>query len=216
MNVALIPVKRLSVGKSRLLPELGNEQPGALILAMLEDIVEALTASTSVQRIAVITPDRDVAECARNAGAEALLRPDPGLNQAIEAGSHELGLSHDDALLVVLGDVAGARPQDFDALFELAQELPSPCAVLAPSADGGSAALLRRPHDAIPARFGGESAKRHREAAASLGVTWREHPLSALATDIDCAEDVERFLSSESGGPRTRALLAELGWGAQR
>jgi 2-phospho-L-lactate guanylyltransferase (CobY/MobA/RfbA family) len=85
--------------------------------------------------------------------------------------------------------------------------------VLAPSSDGGTSALLRAPHDVIPSRFGPDSAKRHREAAADRGVPYRELPLASLALDLDLPEDVEQFLSrAPARGRATRAVLARLDW----
>ena len=65
----------------------------------------------------------------------------------------------------------------------------------------------------IPARFGPDSAKCHREAAALAGVPYLEVPLPSLAVDLDVPEDVERFLETQSGGARTRAALKIFGWG---
>ena len=89
---------------------------------------------------------------------------------------------------------------------------------LAPSADGGTAALLRRPADAIAPHFGADSAKRHREAADRAGVGYHEVALRSLAIDLDAAADIAPFLArvretgEGGGGARTRALLETLEW----
>lgn len=210
MSAALVPVKGLAAGKSRLLPHLPRETLAALCLAMLEDLLEALAATSSVTRSAVVTPDPQVADTARRAGARVFLGPDPGLNPAIEAAAPRLCPGAGDPLLVVLGDVAGARPGDFEALFESLAAQGGRGVVLAPSDDGGTSALLRAPHDAIPARFGTASAKRHRQAAERAGVPFCERYLAGLAIDLDLAEDVDRFLESGGAGARTRALLGTL------
>ena len=70
MTIALIPVKKLEESKSRLLSSLPSETRQALTLAMLEDLIEALSASREITRIAVTTPDSTVAEHAKAAGAE--------------------------------------------------------------------------------------------------------------------------------------------------
>lgn len=210
MTLAIVPVKRLAETKSRLLSHLGQEEREAFALAMLEDVLAALLAAESVRRVVVVTPDEGVGEAARAVGAEALVRDDPGLNAALDAGAKALDAG-DEPVLVVLGDVAGALPSDIDAL---SAALEAPGAVLAPSSDGGTSALLRAPWDVIPSRFGADSAKRHREAAASRGVTYREIPLPSLALDLDVPEDVEHFLRTEAGGARTRATLTRLGWSA--
>jgi 2-phospho-L-lactate guanylyltransferase (CobY/MobA/RfbA family) len=59
----------------------------------------------------------------------------------------------------------------------------------------------------IPARFGPDSARRHREAAAAAGVPLRELALRSLAIDVDLGEDARAILAEPTLGPRTRALL---------
>ena len=68
-----------------------------------------------------------------------------------------------------------------------------------------------RPRDVIPASFGADSAKRHRELAEGAGVTLRELPLRSLSLDLDDPEDLEVFREHALGGRRTRRLLHELG-----
>ena len=222
MSTALVPVKSLTAAKSRLLPELARAQLEELSLTMLRDVVEALRATPSVDRVAVVTPDRAVAASTESLGAEPLLLADPGLNPSIEAAVQALSPASDEPLLVVLGDVAGAIPEDVEALFEAlrtqAGERPAgtPSAgavVLAPSSDGGTSALLRRPHDAIPPHFGPASAKAHRDAAARAGAAYTEVPVPSLAIDLDHPEDIERFLQTRVGGRHTRALLRRMRWG---
>jgi 2-phospho-L-lactate guanylyltransferase len=210
MIAAVVPVKGAQASKSRLHPALGVEGARRLALAMLEDVVEALLDTPCLARVAVVTPDAEVAGVASKAGALALVRDDPGLNSAVEAASAELAPGAGDGVLVVLGDVAGVRAEDVEALVAAA---PVPGVVLAPSNDGGTAALLRVPRDVIPAGFGAGSARRHRRLAEERGVALRELSLPSLALDLDDASDLRAFLACEAaagGGRRTRALLREL------
>ncbi len=209
MSVALVPVKRLEQSKSRLLSLLPDEARQALTLAMLADLLEALAATRGLNRIAVTTPDEHVAEHARSFGAEILMRPEPGLNAALEAGIEALAPDSDEPLLIVLGDVAGAEPADLGKLLDAAREDPEPGVWLAPASDGGTAARVSRPAGALPCCFGPESARRHREAAARAGVAFHLVELPSLAIDLDEPEDLEAFLATPGGGARTRALLAE-------
>jgi len=211
---ALIPVKDLSIGKSRLAPALPRETLADLSLAMLEDLVEALRGVRRVERIAVVTPDRRVADAAAAAGALPLHFADRGLDPSVERGARALGLAPDEPLLVVLGDVAAASAEDFDRMFVALDELGPRGVVLAEADDGGTAALLRRPFDVIPTHFGPDSARRHREAAEALDVPWRSLRLASLRLDIDSPGDVERLLAafprpgSEGPARRTRMVLA--------
>jgi 2-phospho-L-lactate guanylyltransferase len=155
----------------------------------------------------VVTPDASVAEAARQAGAEALLYAKPGLNPALEAAAAQFAPGPEDGVLVILGDVAGTCVEDVKTLLEQASR---PGVALAPSDDGGTAALLRVPRDVIPAGFGPDSANVHRELAERAGVEFRELRLESLRLDLDEPEDLEAFLRNGTGGPRTRVLLREL------
>ena len=210
MTIALIPVKRLEESKSRLLSRLPDARREALTLAMLEDLIEALSQTPGIDRIAVTTPDPVVAEHSLRAGAEVLMRPEPGLNAALEDGRERLAEEAESTgFLIVLGDVAGALAADFSKLLAEASACESPGVWLAPSSDGGTSALLQRPARAIDCCFGRDSAKRHREAAESAGIAFHEITLDSLAIDLDQPEDLDAFMRTRGGGPRTRALLTD-------
>jgi 2-phospho-L-lactate guanylyltransferase len=211
MPAAVVPVKSLAAGKSRLAAALGRGPAEALALAMLADVLAALARVPGLDALAVVTPDRDVAQAAERAGARALLGDDPGLDAALARAARELGPACADGLLVVLGDVAGARAEELAQLLAALAAGPAPRAALAPSHDGGTAALARRPPDAFPSRFGPDSARRHREAAAAAGVPLAELALPSLALDLDDEADLRAFLAGPGAGARTRALLAALG-----
>ncbi len=203
---ALVPVKRFDAAKSRLRP-LAGEAGAELARAMLEDVLDALAGVAGLAERAVVTGDPEVARVAEAAGATALVEPDDGLNPSLEAAARRLD---SDALLVVLGDVAGARADELGALLGALEELGGSGVVLAPSSDGGTAALLRAPHDAIAGAFGPDSAARHRAAARAASVPFLELKLASLAVDLDSPEDVDAFLAAPGGGRRTRALLERL------
>jgi len=206
MISAVMPVKALAASKSRLAPG-DRDAIERLSLAMMGDVLEALLRVEALSRVGVVTPDPKVATVARDFGAEAVLRDDPGLNPAIEAGARLLTSNASDSVLVVLGDVAAATAADLAALLASAE---SPGVALAPSSDGGTSALLRSPRDVIPACFGPDSAKRHREAAERAGVTYIERALPSLAIDLDVMADARALLEVASLGTRTRVAIANL------
>jgi len=207
VSIALVPIKRLSAGKSRLPPRLSRDRLEALSIAMLEDVVEALSSAPSVSRVVVVTPDEVVARTAEAAGAEGLLLGDPGLNASLDAATRRVA-PNGEATLIVLGDVAGVRSDDIETLHSALRESGGGVA-LAPSSDGGSSALLRDPGNVIACAFGPESARAHREAARAAGIPFVERKLPSLAIDLDQPDDLEEFLRSNSAGARTRKLLRD-------
>lgn len=208
MIVAIVPLKALDASKSRLASSLGEETAHRLALAMAGDVLEALGGVPDLARVVAVTADERMAAAAREAGAEALVRPDPGLNATLDAACAELAPGPDDGALVVLGDVAGARRAE---LVELVTALDAPGVAIAPSNDGGTSALLRIPADIVPAGFGPGSAKVHCDAAAREKAFFRELFLPSLAVDVDTRDDLLGLARLGTPGPRTRALLGELG-----
>jgi len=204
---ALVPVKMLAATKSRMLPALDRPAVEWLAIAMLGDVLEALQKVRALDRIAVATPDSRLADVARKFGAEWLADSVNGLNPAVEAGCARLAPARGDTALVVLGDVAGVQAADIETLLDAGKRS---AVVLVPSNDGGTAALLRTPHDAIPAAFGPDSARAHRDLAASARVSFEELALPSLAIDIDERADLEAFARGATAGRRTLALLRDL------
>jgi len=211
VTAAIVPVKHLAAGKSRLAKALGRDGAERLALAMLEDVVAALRGVRGLDAIGVVTPDPAVAKAAEHAGARALLGADPGLNEAIDRAARDLGESARNGTLVVLGDVAGARAADLEAMLVALARAEAPCVVLAPARDGGTAALARKPHGAIPSRFGADSANAHRESARAAGIPLVELQLASLAIDLDDEDALRAFLATPDGGECTRVALHALG-----
>ncbi len=209
MIAALVPVKRFGGGKSRLLGAYSPAAVARLQAAMLEDVLSALTAAPGIDLTAVATEDPAVADRAKALGARPLLGGPPGLNPSLNAAGAQLAADGARGLLVVLGDVAGALPAELGAIVGAIEELGGKGVVLVPSHDGGSAALLRAPCDAMACGFGPESAERHRRLAAEAGVPFRELALPSLAVDLDRPEDLALIADRREGAQRTRALLAE-------
>jgi 2-phospho-L-lactate guanylyltransferase len=203
---AVVPVKSLAAGKSRLRERHPAAAVDRLAAALLEDVLAGLLGVPELARVVVASPDAQVAEIARRAGAEALTRDDAGLNPAVDAATAALCAPADDAL-VVLGDVAGLRSAEVS---ELLAACPRPGVALAPSRDGGTSALIRRPHTVIAAGFGPASAARHRALAAAAGVPCAELALPSLAIDVDEPRDLEALLASSGPAPHTRRVLREL------
>lgn len=205
-TLACVPCKGFAEGKGRLRERYSDREVSELGRAMLADVVAALVASPRVDATVVVTGDPEVSECAEALGASSrLLDPDPGLNPAIEEVSARALRDGFDAELVVLGDLPLLRTRDVDAIVEVGHRFPI---VLVPSADGGTAALLRRPPGRIPACFGRESAAAHAAQSERTGLRPAGVPSieDRARIDLDTPEDAARIL--ELGDPcRTLDLL---------
>jgi 2-phospho-L-lactate guanylyltransferase len=202
--LALVPIKSLDTGKTRLSAILEPHERAALIPAMAEDVLNAF-ADFARMPVLVITGDPRVAGMAAARGFYSLMETTcVSETAAIESATrraHELGAG---GTLVVPADIPLVQAEDLAAVLKLA---PQQGCLLAPAWDGrGTNAVLRRPHDLFPLRFGNDSFVPHRTAAEKTGLACAILHNERLALDVDSPEDLFRFLEYPSTTMTRRVL----------
>ena len=194
--VAVVPVKALAGTKSRLSPVLTPEGRAGLTVYMMKNVLSALREA-GVERACVVSPDRILLGLAEEAGATPLSQESRGLNPALDEARAWAVSGGASALLVLPADLPLLKPPDVEAVLEAAEGVEGPLVVVAPDATGlGTNALLLRPPDVVPFRFGAGSFEAHLDAARGRGVEARVCERPRLAFDLDTAGDLARF-----GGP---------------
>ncbi|MEH3052725.1 MAG: 2-phospho-L-lactate guanylyltransferase [Patulibacter minatonensis] len=207
--LAIVPVKRLDVAKSRLAEALGAPDRRALMLAMLADVLMNLRRSEGIARVVVVTDDREVRHRAIAEGAEVVPDHDSGSHSAAALRGIAAAAAPDDRVFLAPGDCPLLRVEELDELLTT----PQPSVVVIPDRHGlGTNALLLDPPDAIDPSFGEDSRARHLELARAAGVDAVASVVPSLALDIDTADDLAalraRFRSQRGGAPATRGVLA--------
>src|SRR5947207_6199354 len=204
MQVVAVPVKALPRSKGRLASVLSPAERAALTLALLRDVLSACTVQTGWETW-VVSPDGDVLEAAAAGGARPVREEAGSLLGAVRQVQAMVG-EPTDALAVLLGDLPELTPDDVEVALSTAASV-----VLAPAAsDGGTNFLLRRPSDAIPARFGRRSFARHRFEAARRGLEVAEVRTPGLAHDLDRPADLARLIAGDHASV-TRSVCLEMG-----
>jgi len=195
---ALVPL-RLG-GKSRLGGALDAAERGALVLAMLDDVVAALHGA-GVADVRVLAADAAAADAAAARGLPALVDPSPGgdLRRAVDAGLAAVG--DVGVRLVVAADLPGLRAADVAALLAHRDRV-----TVLPTQDGGTAVLLLPAGATLPSRHGPGSAAAHADAARAEGLEPLALAPSPAGVDVDGPEDLAA-LAAEGVGPATAATL---------
>lgn len=202
-TVAVVPMNRLSLAKSRLADSIDPESRRALALWMGERVLREIQASGVVARTAVVSPDPQALAWARALGVEALHQTEGRLNAGLEIGrswSRSVGA---DTLLVLFGDLPLLTAEDVRALASSVEQTKSgACVGLAPDrAERGTNGLALRPPSALPFLFGTDSFHRHIEAARQAGLeTWTVRRLGA-SFDVDTPADLDELRSRELWTP---------------
>lgn len=207
MLAAIVPVKVLAQAKSRLSNILSAQERRALVQAMLDDVLTALLATRGVGHIVVISADPAVLAQAAARGADALLDRQADLNAALTQAAEYCAARGAQAVLALPADLPLATPGALERL--LAAAGAPPYAVIAPSRDGGTNALLVHPPLALPYRFGVGSMARHSAAARDNAVALRLVYDDRLSLDVDQPDDL-LLLAERDGASATQLLLREL------
>ena len=210
MIVAVIPVKELARGKQRLQPLLTAPERHLLSKTMLEDVLSVVAISPVFDRVLVITSDTEAAACARQFGAGVIKEArQVRQSQSVDAAAAICRQMGAEAMLIVPLDIPRITAGDLARIVEKGTSCPG--IVLVPSRDElGTNALLARPPEAIPFRFGYDSFRAHRQEAEARDLPCEICELPNLALDIDEIEDLRCFLE-QPGQTRTYDLLLQLG-----
>ena len=207
MRFALVPIKDLSKAKERLYPILSQSERTDLAYAMLEDVLIALRGSRLLDRILVVTLDENAVKLAESLDIEVIKETKQnGESESVDWASiicKEMGA---ESVLVIPGDAPLITPEDVDFILE--KEKPYHSVILVPARDElGTNAILRKPPDVIPSRFGYDSFKKHIEEARRRNIPYEIHKLPRVALDLDEPEDLSLFASQKSETTTYRKLI---------
>ena len=206
---AVVPVKGLDRAKQRLSLELSSDHRRLLVLAMLKDVLDALTQTPMLRGVMVVSPDREVLSAAMDAGAVCVSQAgDIGFAaSADEAGLLAGRVYRADGIMVVPADLPLATSEDFTAVLT-AHAAPG-CTIVPSWGGDGSNCVVTSPPAAMGFLFGPDSFRRHIEAASRAGIAARVVHRPLLSRDIDTPADLA-FLAGKPCGAHVRALLPRL------
>ena len=188
---AIVPVKPLRRGKSRLAGALSEDERTELNRTLLQHTLKTLTDLKEVEEVLVISRDPQALTIARHNGARTV-REDgqPGLNTALKRATVVAQLYTTGAVLVLPADLPLVTREDVLTLIERAAE--PPVVVIAPDRhEKGTNALLISPSGLIEYDFGENSFQRHCQRAKEAGARLEIVNLPTLGLDLDLPEDLE-------------------------
>jgi 2-phospho-L-lactate guanylyltransferase len=155
----VIPLKALSTAKGRLADAMEPDDRKAFVAWMAQRVITACRNCDAVADILVVAGDDAAAAVATACGVRALVVAEPGLDAAM--GAADAAVAGTDASLVIAADLPELTPSDVEAVIRAAPDDTSAAVVIAPTHDGGTGALLRRPPTIIATAYGPGSARGH-------------------------------------------------------
>jgi 2-phospho-L-lactate/phosphoenolpyruvate guanylyltransferase len=188
---AIVPVKPLRRGKSRLSGALTEEERTTLNQELLERTLSTLSTLKELDQVLVVSRDPHALTIARNHGAKTVQEDgQPHLNTALARATVMAQLHATQGVLILPADLPLLTADDVLALIDRAAK--PPVVVIAPDRHRkGTNALLMVPPQQIEYEFGEGSFQRHCERAKQSGARLEIVELPSLGLDLDLPEDLE-------------------------
>ena len=188
---AIVPVKPLRRGKSRLAGALSEDERTELNQMLLENTLKTLSNLKEVEEVLVISRDPHALTIARNYGARTVRENgQPELNTALKRATVVAQVYATRGVLVLPADLPLVSRDDILTLIGRAGD--PPVVVIAPDRHGnGTNALLISPAGLIEYDFGENSFQRHCQRAKDAGARLEIVDLPTLGLDLDLPEDLE-------------------------
>ncbi len=188
---AIVPVKPLHSGKTRLANVLTQVERADLNRRLLVHTVKTLKAIPEIEQVLVVSRDPSALSLAREHGARTVKESGaPKLNVALARAAAIVKSYTSHGVLVMPADLPLIRPDDVCAMMRQADK--PPVVVVAPDRRRkGTNALLVCPVGLIEYAFGPGSFQKHCEQALHAGAHLEICELPSLALDMDLPEDLE-------------------------
>ena len=188
---AIVPVKPLQRGKSRLAEVLTQEERLDLNRRLLAHTMDTLTAIPDIEHILVVSRDQAALSLAREYGARTVQEHGaPQLNIALARATIVARTYATRGVLILPADLPLITPEDVRTL--LSRAVDPPVVVISPDRHRqGTNALLVCPAGVIEYEFGPGSFERHCASARQAGAHLEICELPSLALDMDLPEDLK-------------------------
>ncbi len=194
--IAIVPMKPLAQGKSRLSETLRADQRADLALGMLRRVVLAIKAA-SVYTIWVVGGDDRVREMTCGLGAESMDELGKDLNDTLKK-AFELAFEQGKSALYVAGDLPFLKAADIHSMMQASRSQGN--VTLAPARrDGGTNSILVPLGVPMQPELGQGSFMKHLTQAARLETSVAINSSYGLGFDLDVVDDLETFQHMEPG-----------------
>jgi 2-phospho-L-lactate guanylyltransferase len=188
---AIVPVKPLRRGKSRLAGVLTEEERLDLNSQLLIHTVDTLKEIPEIEHVLVVSRDQAALSLARAHGARTVQENGaPELNVALTRATLVAKRYATRGVLIIPSDLPMISKEDVYAMLELVKD--PPVVIVVPDRKKeGTNALLVCPVGLIEYDYGPDSFERHCQRARQAGVRLEICELPSLALDMDVPEDLE-------------------------
>jgi 2-phospho-L-lactate guanylyltransferase len=196
---AIVPVKPLRRGKSRLAGVLTEDQRNQLNCDLLAHTLQTLAAVPEVSQTLVVSRDPSALALARDLGARTVQEDgSPQLNTALRRATIVAKVYATRGVLILPADLPLITPEDIQTILGCAVN--PPVVVIAPDRrHDGTNALCVCPAGTIEYAFGPGSFARHCERIRKAGARLEICEIPSFGLDLDLPEDLNEYNQHQQG-----------------
>ena len=187
---AIVPVKPLRLGKSRLSGVLSDDERAILNRMFLEQTLDVLRNTPAISQTLVVSRDPAALAIAREFGARTVLEDgNPNLNSALTRATMLARNYATRGVLVLPADLPLLTKEDLVLFFDHINK--SPCVLITPDRhENGTNAMLMTPGGLIKYEFGIGSFQRHCKSALAAGARLEIVRNQHIELDLDTPDDL--------------------------
>ena len=195
---AIVPVKPLRRGRSRLSPVLSEDERTLLNFTMLGNTLKTLSEVPEIEQVLVVSRDPSALALAREYQARTVQEDgQPDINTALQRATVVAQLYSAQEILVVPADLPLLSRKDVEEIIKAGEN--PPVVVIAPDRRNNSTnALYMNPAGIIDYCFGPDSFQQHLQQAQEKKINIQICHLTTLGLDLDLPEDLDLLKQVEA------------------
>ncbi len=201
---ALVPFKGPEGAKERLSAYLSPSERRALTLAMVQDVLDALTRA-SLAGVLIVSRSPEARELAKAFDAEVFADSADDLTGAVTEASAFVA-DRAEGTMIVHGDLPLLTADEVDQALEAHRDI----TLLPDRHDIGTNCIIATPPNAMSYQFDGTSFEPHQALARAAGFEPRIVRLPGFGLDIDTIDGLRTFAAAGTD-TRSGRLLVETG-----
>ncbi len=188
---AIVPVKPLRRGKSRLAGMLTEDQRTRLNRYLLQHTLDTLNEVPEIEHTLVVSRDPAALALTRELGGRTVLENGaPQFNIALKRATAVAKLHGAHAVLILPADLPLVTADDIRQVIQRGSK--PPVVVITPDRrEDGTNALFVNPAGLLDYAYGPGSNRRHAERAAAAGARVEVFVCASIGLDLDLPEDLQ-------------------------
>ena len=187
--VAIIPIKPLNKGKSRLSSVFNEKQRIELNTQLLKNTIRAIKNIQTINQIFVISSDPNVLSIARDLGTKTIQeQKSTNINRALRKATKAALAYKADKIIIIPADLPLINEIDIISIIDK-MSYPPQIIIVPDRKDSGTNILLINPIGILDFEFGSNSFIRHIEQAQRKNIRVDVVRTESLGLDVDSPDD---------------------------